>query len=96
MSRIEAATISAPTALISGVRPRRMVDQMYIGKVLSRPVRKKVTGISSKLSVKDRMPAPITAVRMFGSVTRKKVCQPFAPRSAEASSRLRGKRCSRA
>lgn len=48
----ETAIITDPTAFSSGVMPRRMTEYMYIGSVLSRPVRKKVMGISSKESVK--------------------------------------------
>ena len=69
----ELITIKVPTALISGVIPRRRVDQMYMGKVLSRPVRKNVTGISSKETVNDNRALPMIAVLMLGKVTRKKV-----------------------
>ncbi len=85
-----------PTALISGVMPRLSVDQIYIGSVLSRPVRKNVTGISSKDSVNEIRALPITAERIFGKVTYQNVCQGRAPRSAEASSNERLRRCSRA
>ena len=44
-----------------------------MGNVLSRPVRKNVTGISSNDTVKDKSALPIMAERMLGSVTRKKV-----------------------
>ena len=37
---IDTPMMTVPMALISGVIPRRIVDQMYIGSVLSRPVRK--------------------------------------------------------
>lgn len=66
MRTSEAATMRVPTALISGVIPRRMVDQMYMGSVLSRPVRKKVTGISSNESVNDRSAEPMMAERKSG------------------------------
>ena len=69
----ELITISVPTAFISGVMPRRRVDQIYMGKVLSRPVRKNVTGISSKETVNDNSALPIIAVFILGNVTRKKV-----------------------
>ena len=39
-------------ALISGVMPRRRRDQISSGRVLSRPMRKKLTAISSSESVK--------------------------------------------
>ena len=59
--RIETPTITDPMALISGVMPRRMVDQIYIGRVLSRPVGKKVTGISSNERVNEMSDEPIRA-----------------------------------
>ena len=88
--------ITVPMALISGVIPRRMADQMYIGSVLSRPVRKKVTGISSKESVKTSSEEPMMEVRMLGSVTFQNVLSGVTPRSAEASMMRRSKRSSRA
>lgn len=81
----EAATMSGSTESISDVMSRLIIDQMYTGRVLSRPAPKKVIGILSKLSVKLSSPPPITAERMYGSVTRKKVCRPLAPGSAKAS-----------
>ena len=65
---IEATIIIVPIAFISGVIPRRTTDHIYIGSVLSRPVRKKVTGISSKDRVKHINPDPINAVRILGNV----------------------------
>src|SRR5437762_2876909 len=50
----ETAKISADTALISGVMPRRRRPQISSGKVLSLPVRKKVTAISSIDSGKNQ------------------------------------------
>ena len=85
-----------PMALISGVIPLRTTDQIYIGSVLSRPVRKNVTGISSNDSVKEISAEPIRAVRIFGSVIKRNVCQGRAPASAEASSSRRSNRCRRA
>src|SRR5271156_3228597 len=52
MSATETAKISVETALISGVMPRRKRPQISSGRVLSRPMRKKVTAISSIESVK--------------------------------------------
>ena len=57
---IEAPTMIVPMALISGVMPRRITDQIYIGRVLSRPVRKKVTGISSNDRVNEISDEPIS------------------------------------
>ena len=70
-----------PIALISGVMPCRTVDQIYIGSVLSRPVRKNVTGISSNESVKAMSEEPMRVDRMFGSVTYQNVRRGPAPRS---------------
>jgi len=56
---IETTMITVPMALISGVIPRRIADQMYIGNVLSRPVRKNVTGISSNESVNTSSEEPM-------------------------------------
>ena len=54
--------------------------------VLSAPVRKNVTAISSKESANDSSAAATSAVRIVGSVTCQKVWMPLAPRSREASS----------
>ena len=62
-------------ALISGVMPRRNRDQISSGKVLSRPIRKKLTAISSNDKVKISSAAPMMGSRRFGRVTRQKVCQ---------------------
>src|ERR1019366_6795379 len=73
-------------ALISGVIPRRSRDHISSGNVLSRPMRKKLTAISSIDNVKISNAAPMIASFRFGSVTRQKVCQYVAPRSSDASS----------
>src|SRR5207237_673740 len=62
-------------ALISGVMPRRKRPQISRGSVLSRPIRKKLTAISSIDSVKINSAAPIIESRKLGRVTRQKVCQ---------------------
>src|SRR6185369_12658609 len=62
-------------ALISGVMPRRRRPQISRGRVFSRPMRKKLTAISSIESVKISSAAPMMDKRRFGSVTRQKVCQ---------------------
>ena len=46
-------------ALISGVMPRRRRPQISSGRVLSRPIRKKLTAISSIESVKINSAAPM-------------------------------------
>ena len=79
------AMMMDPIALISGVIPRRTLDQIYIGSVLSRPVRKKVTGISSNESVKEISEEPMRVDRMFGSVMYQNVRRGPAPKSPDAS-----------
>ncbi len=63
------------TALISGVMPRRRRPQISRGSVLSRPIRKKLTAISSIESVKISSAAPMMGSFRFGTVIRQKVCQ---------------------
>src|SRR5580704_767714 len=67
--------IRVETALISGVIPRRRRDHISSGNVLSRPMRKKVTAISSSDSVKIKRAAAISDTRRFGKVIRQKVFQ---------------------
>src|SRR5216683_1565856 len=93
MRPTERAKIRVETALISGVMPRRRRPQISSGKVLSRPIRKKVTAISSMESVKMSRAAAISESLRFGSVMRQKVCQGVAPRSREASSWARSIFC---
>ena len=68
----------AAAALTSGVMPRRSRPQIWSGRVFCRPMRKKVTAISSRLSVNTSSPAPSTAVRMLGKVTYQNVCHSLA------------------
>ena len=96
INAIDAETVIVAMAAISGEMPSRSIDQMCIGSVLSAPVRKKAMAISSNDRVNTNNALPRIAVRMFGSVIRKKVCHRLAPRSALASSRRRSKRRSRA
>ena len=70
---MEKTRISVEIALISGVMPRRRRDQISSGSVLSRPIRKKLTAISSSDSVKISKPAAISDTRRFGSVMRQNV-----------------------
>ncbi len=62
-------------ALISGVMPRRRRPQISSGNVLSRPIRKKLTAISSIDSVKISSAAPMIESLRFGIVMRQNVCQ---------------------
>ncbi len=62
-------------ALISGVMPRRRRPQISSGRVLSRPIRKKLTAISSMDRVKISNAAPMMDNRRLGRVTCQKVCQ---------------------
>src|SRR5208282_6336777 len=62
-------------ALISGVMPRRNRPQISSGSVLSRPIRKKLTAISSMDRVKMRRAAPMIESLRLGTVMRQKVCQ---------------------
>ena len=68
ISATETAKISVEMALISGVMPRRRRPQISRGRVLSRPIRKKVTAISSMESVKISRPAAISESLRLGSV----------------------------
>ena len=72
---MEKTRISVEIALISGVMPRRKRDQISSGSVLSRPIKKKLTAISSSESVKISRPAAINDTRKFGNVTRQNVFQ---------------------
>ena len=60
-------------ALISGVMPRRNRDQISRGSVLFRPMRKKLTAISSSERVKINRAAAMRETRRFGSVMRQNV-----------------------
>src|SRR5208282_1435031 len=72
------------TALISGVMPRRRRPQISSGSVLSRPMRKKLTAISSIERVKISSAAPMIDSFKFGTVIRQNVCTYVAPKSSEA------------
>src|SRR5512132_3294193 len=69
---------------------------MNFGIVISPPEVKFVTTISSKESAKARRAPEIRAVRIAGKVTYRKLCQPLAPRSIDASTSDPGVRLSRA
>src|ERR1700689_5849816 len=70
---MEKTRISVEMALISGVIPRRKRDQISSGSVLARPIKKKLTAISSSDKVKMRRPAATNETRRFGRVIRQKV-----------------------
>src|ERR1700735_1137410 len=72
---MENKRIRVEMALISGVIPRRRRDHISSGNVLSRPMRKKVTAISSRDSVKIKRAAAISETCRFGKVIRQKVLQ---------------------
>ena len=59
--------------------------RMKIGRVCWAPAVKFVTMISSNDSAKANSPPATSAVPSVGRVTCRNVCQPFAPRSMEAS-----------
>src|SRR5262245_42790825 len=75
MATKEKTKMMVEMALISGVMPRRRRPQISRGSVLSRPMRKKLTAISSIESVKIKRAAPMIDKRRFGRVTCQKVCQ---------------------
>ena len=69
------------SALMSGVKPIRIIAQSRIGSVLSVPVTRRVISVSSKERAKARIAAAPIAERRLGATTKRKVCQPLAPRS---------------
>ena len=80
-------TSSATTLTIGSWFGRERLVKIQIGRVWSpAPIVNVVTMISSKERAKASRAPATSAVRMFGSVTRRNVCQGSAPRSAEASS----------
>src|SRR5450432_1730001 len=75
MAASEKTKMMVEMALISGVIPRRRRPQISSGRVLSRPMRKKLTAISSIERVKIKSAAPMIDKRRFGKVIRQNVCQ---------------------
>src|SRR5882724_11880222 len=73
MAAIEKTKMMLEMALISGVMPRRKRPQISSGRVLLRPMRKKLTAISSIERVKISRAAPMIDKRRLGRVTRQKV-----------------------
>ena len=90
-------TITATTLTIGSWLGRKRLVKIQIGSVCSpAPIVNVVTMISSKESAKASSDPATSAVRMFGIVMCRKVCQGSAPRSAEASSNEPDSRRSRA
>ena len=75
INAIENRRMIVEIALISGVMPRRRRDQISSGSVLLRPIRKKLTAISSSERVKTSKAAAIMETFRLGNVTRQKVIQ---------------------
>src|SRR5207245_5544062 len=74
----------------------RRLLKIHLGSVISEPEVKLVTMISSKDSANASSPPARRAVEMLGRITNRKVCQPSAPRSIDASTREPDVRRSRA
>src|SRR6056297_3644768 len=76
------------SALISGETPRRIDDQILIGRVVAEgPVVKLAITRSSSDRVKARSQPEMTAGAMIGRVTRRNASNAEQPRSSAASSR---------
>ena len=81
-------TITATALTIGSWLGRKRLRKIQIGRVSSpAPIVNVVTMISSKERAKASRPPAASAVFMLGKVTKRKVCQVWAPRSAEASSK---------
>src|SRR5205085_3277961 len=76
--------------------PSRIWPKIQIGSVFWAPAVKVVTITSSKESAKASRPPEMSAVEIVGRVTKRKVCQPSAPRSIDASESDPGTRRRRA
>ena len=92
---IVSARTMATSALMSGVKPSRIIAHSRIGRVLSVPVTRSVISVSSKDSAKLNTPAPISVLRRLGRMMWTSVCQAEAPRSADASIMLGPSDCRR-
>src|SRR3954451_5354778 len=86
---IEISTTSTATALTIGSSfGRKRREKIQIGRGFSpAPIVNVVTMISAKERAKASRPPAARAVFRLGKVTKRKVCQVWAPRSAEASSK---------
>ena len=81
-------TITATASTIGSWLGRKRLRKIQIGRVSSpAPIVNVVTMISSKERAKASRAPAARAVLMLGKVTKRKVCQVSAPRSAEASSK---------
>ena len=90
-------TRTATTLTIGSSLGRKRLEKIQIGRVCSpAPIVNVVTMISSKESAKASRAPATRAVCRLGRVTKRKVCQVWAPRSAEASSKEVETRRSRA
>src|SRR5439155_3128868 len=65
--------------------PRRRLPRIQIGRVFCEPAGKVVTITSSSETANASSAPPTSAVEITGSVTKRKVCHPSAPRSIDAS-----------
>ena len=85
------------TALTSGsCCPRRIAPKIHSGRVFCAPAVNTVTMTSSKDRANASSAPETSAVAVSGSVTKRSVCQPRAPRSMDASASDPGVRRSRA
>src|SRR3954452_16044826 len=74
------------TTLTSGSDcPSRMLPKIQSGNVFCAPAVNVVTITSSNDSANASSPPAISALEMTGNVTKRKGCQPLAPRSCDAS-----------
>src|SRR6056297_3360387 len=82
------AIMMVESALISGLTPSRIEDQILIGRVVAEgPAVNDAITRSSSDRVKARSQPEITAGAMIGRVTRRKASNAEHPRSSAASSR---------
>src|SRR3954471_15582177 len=84
--RANRSTQSTTTWTACSDCPRRMFPKIHSGNVFCAPAVNVVTITSSNESANASRPPAISAVQMTGSVTKRKLCQPLAPRSIDASS----------
>src|SRR6056297_1716546 len=90
------AIMMVESALISGLTPSRIEDQILIGSVVADgPAVKDAITRSSSDSVNARSHPEITAGAMIGRVTRRNASKCEHPRSSAASSSERSKVTSR-
>src|SRR5205085_11968823 len=78
-------TANATTFTIGNCCPWRRLSRMKIGSVVCAPAVNVVTMISSNESANASSPPATSAVERTGQTPKRKLCQPSAPRSWEAS-----------